>query len=224
MKTGIHWQDPKYAVGQDFILDPSLALYLPLRRLDGASLKSEDAYGHLCTVTGAQWRPQGRYLDGDDHIVCGTNPALSITTGDFTLIIWAYLDTIGSHRCMFGGSSTDAIHLFSRNNEAILLSKPSTANAGAAKTSMPKDTWVMIGVTFDSHSTSNNVRYFFNGVTDGIATFNLDFADYTNCIGAGNNAASWHWSGYLGGAWIYNRALSATEIAHIYSVTRRRYQ
>jgi len=223
MKTGIHWQDPKYAVGQDFILDPSLALYLPLHRLDGTCFKSGDAYGHLCTVTGALWRPYGRYFDGDDHIVCGTNPALSITTEDFTLLIWAYRDTDGAHNAMLGGTSLDAPNFSVKTGGNVYFAKPSLAQV-KADTTIDLDTWTMLGVTFDSHSTSNNVRHFFNGVTDGISTLDLDFADYMNCIGAGNNTTSWHWSGYLGEAWIYNRVLSAVEIAHIYRVTRRRYQ
>ena len=36
-----------------FIFDPSLVLYLSLWKLDGDSFMSKDAYGHLCTVTGA---------------------------------------------------------------------------------------------------------------------------------------------------------------------------
>ena len=47
-----------------FKLDPSLVLYLPLYELDGSSFRSRDAYGHLATVTGALWTPQGRTLMG----------------------------------------------------------------------------------------------------------------------------------------------------------------
>ena len=53
----------------DFIFDPSLVLYLPLYQPDGASFASRDAYGHLCTVTGALWTPQGRTFDGADDII-----------------------------------------------------------------------------------------------------------------------------------------------------------
>ncbi len=51
---------------RQFIYDPSLCLYLPLWKLDGASIQSEDAYGRLCTVTGALWTPQGRQFDAVD--------------------------------------------------------------------------------------------------------------------------------------------------------------
>lgn len=56
-------------IERDFILDPSCILYLPLWKKDGAQFMSDDMYGHLCTVTGALWTPQGRYFDGvDDKI------------------------------------------------------------------------------------------------------------------------------------------------------------
>ena len=80
MKTGIYWQDPEYAVGRGHN-DPSCVLYLPLHRLDGASFMSKDAYGHLCTVTGALWTPQGRSFDGSDDLIdCGNPVALGETT------------------------------------------------------------------------------------------------------------------------------------------------
>ena len=80
MKTGIYWQDPKYAVGRNFS-DPSCVLYLPLHRLDGASFMSKDAYGHLCTATGALWTPRGRSFDGSDDLIdCGNPVALGETT------------------------------------------------------------------------------------------------------------------------------------------------
>jgi len=53
-------------VKRDFIFDPSLVLYLPLYQLDGWAFMSRDAYGHLCSVTGAKWTPQGRDLDEQD--------------------------------------------------------------------------------------------------------------------------------------------------------------
>ncbi len=69
----------------DFIFDPSLVLYLPLYELDGSSFTSKDAYGHLGTVTGALWRPQGHYFDGtDDKLDCGNPTGLQLT-GDITI-------------------------------------------------------------------------------------------------------------------------------------------
>ncbi len=72
-----------------YIYDSSLVLYLPFRELDGASFMSRDAYGHLCVVTGALWRPSGRYFDGtDDKVVVGDSTTLNLGTGDCTILAW----------------------------------------------------------------------------------------------------------------------------------------
>ena len=70
---------------EDFIYDPSLVLYAPLHKKDGSSFMSDDAYGHLCTVTGALWTSQGRDFDGDDDIDLGDPASLNFGTGNFTV-------------------------------------------------------------------------------------------------------------------------------------------
>ena len=68
-------------------LDPYCKLYLPLRKLDGDSFMSKDAYGHLCTNYGSLWTPQGRSFDGvDDYVDCGNKPSLDLTK--WTIEFW----------------------------------------------------------------------------------------------------------------------------------------
>ncbi len=211
----------------NFIYDPSLVLYLPLYQLDGAALMSKDKHGHLGTVTGALWRPNGHYFDGtDDKIVCGTNAALGITTEDFTLLAWVNLaDYSANHRTIIGGDSLDAVHWQVRQTSgAIVLAKPSAALAPAANTTMPTNTWVMLGVVFNSQLASNNLEYFFNGISDGIVSFNHNFSGKVNAIGVGNNGSSWPWSNLIGEAWIYKRRLNRLEIQHNYLATKWRYR
>ncbi len=74
---------------EDFIYDPSLMLYLPLGELDGASFMSKDAYGYLCTATGATWRPDGRYFDRvDDIIDCGDKTQWNFGADSFSIEIY----------------------------------------------------------------------------------------------------------------------------------------
>ena len=74
------------------IAETELVLYLPLYELNGSSFMSRDAYGHLCTVMGSLWRPQGRYFDGvNDKIVVTTAPSL-YPAGGLTLECWFYVD------------------------------------------------------------------------------------------------------------------------------------
>lgn len=75
----------------NIIIDPSLVLYLPLHELEGDSFMSRDGYGHLCTVTGALWRPDGRSFDGIDDFI--SLPDFSTDfTDEATIIAWVKLD------------------------------------------------------------------------------------------------------------------------------------
>ena len=73
---------------RSFILDPTLRLYLPLWKLDGASFASRDAYGHLCTPVGAFWTPQGYDFDGvDDKITVTHHASLDFGLASFYEVI-----------------------------------------------------------------------------------------------------------------------------------------
>ena len=49
-------------------------------------IRSKDTYGHLCTVTGALWTPQGRSFDGvDDKILA---PSIFAAGASFTILGW----------------------------------------------------------------------------------------------------------------------------------------
>ena len=92
----------------DFIFDPSLVLYLPLYELDGSSFPSRDTYGHLCTVTGAVQRPDGRWFDGtDDYIDLGYNTKLDIT-GALTIDSWVNSAGLGTHSYIIVRNKNDS--------------------------------------------------------------------------------------------------------------------
>ncbi len=77
--------------------DPSLALWAPLYELDGASFASKDAYGHLCTRSGAFWTPHGDNFDGtDDKITISHHAALSVTD-ELTIIVYAKWQPLGTY-------------------------------------------------------------------------------------------------------------------------------
>ena len=72
-----------------FALDPSCKLYLPLRKLDGDSFMSKDAYGHLCTNVGnAHWTPQGWSFNGIDDYIDLDDALVADNLADFTLLSW----------------------------------------------------------------------------------------------------------------------------------------
>lgn len=68
-----------------------LILDLPFYKLDGGKFMSADAYGHLCTASGAIWTPQGRSFDGtDDYIALPYSSLYDFGTGDFAVEVWFY--------------------------------------------------------------------------------------------------------------------------------------
>lgn len=112
----------------DLIHDPSLVFYADLVKHDGAAFMSDDAYGHLCTVTGATWDSQGRTFDPpDDKIDCGASAALDIT-GPMTLEIWlkftstvtnaAIADKWGASWALTTGASAGVLKMYFRQGGA----------------------------------------------------------------------------------------------------------
>ena len=231
MKTGIYWQDPKYRVkGMDFIFDPSLVLYLPLYRLDGASFMSKEAHEHLCTATGALWTPRGRSFDGvDDYINCGNNESLYADgSHGFTIEMWinptdageddfGYLfdkfsDTVGFRTYMSGGPNITFL-IYINGVMKFATSTGDKVSYGA---------WHHIVCVYDG---SNVLAYVDTEKFVGDAVTGLidDHSGKTLYIGQRSDG-NYNFHGLIGEARIYNRALTPLEIQRNYLSTKGRYQ
>ena len=210
----------------DFVFDPSLVLYLPLYQLDGASFVSRDAYGHLCTVTGAVWRPNGKYFDGtDDEIDCGNHPSLDITTA-ITIEVWLNLSNlndrtlIGKMESIAGGRQC-ALQI-DTNGYRLILRKDDDAtwiNLTNGNSSLQTNTWYHIAASWDGV----NVRYYLNGQADGSPSASGTMLSTTTNVRLGRNQNdSSYLNALIGEARIYSRALSREEIQHNYLATKWR--
>ena len=207
----------------DFIFDPSLVLYLPLYELDGASFMSADAYGHLCTISGALWTPRGRSFDGsDDKISCGTPSALNFGAGSFTIEGWVHYTAVATDKPIFG--STDSSNrrrislrsnAFSRNNNAPELQE-------VTFTAVTANIWHHLVGVYDADG--GKMKVYLDGEFEkqGDASGTLDPAT-ENWIGA-NPHPVWWLPGLVGEVRLYNRALNPPEIQHNYLATKRRYR
>ena len=241
MKTGIHWQDPKYAVGQDFTPDPSLVLYLPLNSLDGAGVNSEDVHGHSCTVTGALWRPHGRYFDGsDDYISCGSAPPCLFASKSFTLEAWV--------RSSITGQSAYLIHkgqaIGTNNRYYFIMAYTVPSNLIRFYVNDGAHAWDYYQASFGTQSSifdgnwqhlvgtvdlgAELLQVFLNGeyvAQDSLSGLG-DISHSNNLIIGANsgNPSSNNFAGDIGKVRIYNRALTPSEIQQNYLVTRWRYQ
>ncbi len=199
----------------DFIHDPSLILYLPLWLKDGKSFTSEDAYGRLCTVTGATWGITGRNFNGtSDQIVTNFNQ----TGNRYSAVSWVKPSSlVGDRRIAFalnfGGMFFSGTLLYSQIYNGAGYDSV-TADIGVV------DVWQCVGTVF----TGAALVVYRNGVEVNRATLSL-LVPGSNSWYIGNYEAGASWfSGLMGDVWIYNRALTAQEIQHNYLATNRRYQ
>ena len=230
MKTGIYWQDPKYALkpGQDFIFDPSLVLYLPLHKLDGASIMSRDAYGHLCTVTGALWRPNGRWFDGlDDKIIVPDHASLRMSLY-ITIEMWCKFDTINFpetdsilEKGGRGGGTSEYNFYTDAGNDvwfgAALADTPAW-RSGKVILDVAQDTWYHLVITYDGA----NFQGYKNAVPETpVAQTGVMYSGTSDIKIFGTSA---YLDGTCGEVRIYNRVLSPLEIQGNYLATKRRYR
>jgi len=228
-KTSLYLQDPKYQVRlggkADFIRDPSLVFDAPLYKLDGASFMSKDAYGHLCTVTGALWTPRGRDFDGvDDNIDCGGADSLKFNGLDTqTIEAWIYPeasefgDIVGRMNCYLLMVVTSA-------GKVLLRGHVYTSGGTYVRDSAPfgLNTWHHVAQVYDG----TDFRIYVNGSLactplDGTGTINQ--AAVNTYIGS-RTPSSDFFNGLIGEVRMYNRVLSAVEIQRNYLATKWRYR
>ena len=225
MKTGIYWQDPKYALrpGQDFIFDPSLVLYLPLHKLDGASIMSRDACGHLCSVTGALWTPRGRSFDGDDDsILLGTDVWSSAELASGTICFWVKPDEKATTANIIDFEDYTALVLQRDGGTQRFYSR--VDGTWLDSTVIGTDgVWYHLVFTWDG----SDQYLYVDGVlkaTNATGSPDLDTPSGAVRIGSNNGGVTGMWAGLIDEAVIYNRALTPLEIQRNYLASKGRYQ
>lgn len=227
----------------DFIVDSSLVLYLPLYLLKGSKFKSVDRYGHTCTVTEALWQPDGRYFDGtNDDISVPDHTSLQMTDG-LTVEMWVRstdgYSVAGEEYVIFiDKQATPAntgwrFYWYYLDPGAVRFATINTTQAAWQiayyETDMAAGTWYHIVATlYVPDPSGGEPRYrkvYVDTVkgTDQDSTDALEASTATLHIGNSRGVGQWH-KGDIGEVRIYNRALSATEIAHNYKATAWRYQ
>ena len=227
MKTGIYWQDPKYAVGRRRT-DPGCVLYLLFHRLDGASFMSKDAYGHLCTVTGALWTPRGRSFDGvDDCIKCGQDAGLDITEA-ITVEGWckrtASTDGTLASRHDNNADATRAWYLNWISNNYVYFALHGIGTAYKFLYVSDRDWHHFVG-TYDGEIVKLYTDTVLGTIVEGAGALQTPAVD--TLVGAAYYNAPTIWRpfpGLIGEVRIYNRTLTPLEIQRNYLATKGRYQ
>lgn len=211
----------------DFIVDDSLVLYLPLYLLKGTKFKSVDRYAHTCTVTGALWRPTHRFFDGlDNRIITGATVPF-MTTGAYTAQIW-----------LQGSAATDPMTFLTLGvGSGALLDiltlrnmYPRFANwAGAwssVNSQLTQDKWYCL--TYLRSNTANWIQIYIDDLLDTDEAYVTENTSSTSSVTLGRAEftpnPSQYFEGIIGEAWIYKRLLSAAEAIHNCNVTSWRYR
>jgi hypothetical protein len=212
----------------NFIFDSSLVLYLPLPGLDGGSFVSRDVYGHVCTVTGALWRPGGHYFDGsDDDIDCGNHSSLNVTTA-ITLEVWIKLENLND-RTIIGKMQTIAggrqyVLQIDTNSYRVLLRNSADSgylNTTNANSTLSTSAWYHLVGSWDG----SKVYYYLNGQSDGSPTASGTLLSTTTNVMLGRNQnGTSYLNATIGEARIYSRELTPAEVQHNYLATKWRYQ
>ena len=210
----------------NFICDPGLVLYLPLHELDGSSFMSRDAYGHLCTATGAAWRPNGRYFDSiDDKIVIpSTMAGLPLGASDRTFAMWAKKDALAAAGYLLSyGAYVNAGEYFGwRQTATAIQLEANVLGAYNLGISMLADRWHFVAITVHS----GDIVTAYVDLTRATETLggNLDTQDSNLEIGVNRRTPNGYWDGYIGEVWCYNRTLDPLELQRLYLATKWRYR
>lgn len=163
-------------------------------------------------------------FDGsDDSATVGSGSTSVALTTDLSLSAWIYLDTTPSngvmYEIMFKNSSGDASYLYrfsvyNNGSGSFLRFTPGGGgNHNESSTALTSGQWYHVMVTFDQPT----LKFYLNGKLDTTASDSVGggFASGSGTFRVGG-AATAYFDGSIDEARIYNRALSADEVAQLY--------
>jgi hypothetical protein len=207
----------------DFVRDQSLALYLPLYRMDGSAFMSGDAYGRPCSAGGSQWRNGSRYFDGEnDCIVVPDDPSLRVS-GGLTVEAWFRPASVNKHHVLLSKGADIAYNFRVRDNNRIqfyITQSDSGSKEVTTEATVSRDTWLHLA------GTGSPLRIYINGTLsrEGEAYTDIQTTLADLCVGSRvDNWGAGFSHGDIGEVRIYNRKLTPAEIERNYLAAKWRY-
>ncbi len=208
-----------------YILSTMPVLWISMRK-DGDTFTSDDAYGHLCTVTGTTWGRQGRNFTGDD-LISMPNAAVLHSAAPFSIGAWVREAGVQS------SANCAIINDYDGNYKGYLLAvgtdgKPTFRVGRLSDTQLKQviatqaladNTWTYVVGVYDG---TKPMIYVDTVVTSGGTFASIEAETGTTTIGKANWSAT-YFVGDIGEVWKVNRALSLAEIQKLRVVTRWRY-
>lgn len=211
-------------MNRNAIHDPYLVFHADLKKHDGASFTSDDAYGHLCTVTGATWGMQGRSFDiaHDDIITIPDSTNWNIGASDFTIIVWAKHSELGVvHPYLTQAVSNDFYWFFRKQaDNTIIFTYKNGDNLVANRVNVAGTNTLSINTFYQLAVTKIGITYqlYINGfpepspITQSVS--NSDFAHTLQIGGYPDLTANTSIYGIIGEVLLYlGKGLTQAEIS-----------
>lgn len=199
------------------IYDPNLAFYVDFSKHDGTTFQSDDAYGKLCTATGAAWGTNGRtFVAATPDYIEATAPQLNFTSGDFSMVARIYIDILATTRYLVVMTDNNANGWLTYIDASGVLvvftyqagaaSQFSVGNAGGLVIS----TWYTLG--FSRHG--DTITLYKNGVEDtGTHGTHIDpdSCSVSAKIGIWNDKTTGPFDGIIKAVGVWSKCLTPVE-------------
>jgi hypothetical protein len=180
----------------------------------GTTANDSSGFNHAGTVYGAVWTADGKMngaldFDGIDDYV-QTPPVLDPSGQYFSATAWVKLEQAsGTVQLILQQDGTNGRHWLYRSASGKLgtyLKGSALESAGT----IPVGTWTFAAVTYDT----STLRLYLNGTLAAQTTATLTSS--TGDMLIGRSKTGQYWNGKIDNVRIYNRALTADEIADMY--------
>ncbi|MFA5808811.1 MAG: DUF2341 domain-containing protein [Thermoleophilia bacterium] len=185
---------------------------------EGTGVSTVDASGNNYngTVAGATWNAAGRFGNSLSFSAVGdkvqTSAPILTGTGDFTVAAWICSTTAGDVDYIqgnYGLTNFGGIEFYINTNKLNVYISSSVVGSSTLNV----NTWYYVAAT----RSSGAIKLYVNGVQDGSGTLNGNITSSLNwTIGNGPDYTSESFEGMIDEPMVFNRALSAEEIAMRY--------
>lgn len=158
-------------------------------------------------------------FDGSSHYIdLGTNAAHNVAT-DFTLSAWVNTAGGAVQTIFSAGNAASNNWIFQIDaSDNLSFTEAGTPSTYTSSGTIPANTWTHVAITKDGDAGSN-VTFYINGVASGTATVGAITTSGTKEIGRRAQTTNEYFAGMLDDIYLYNRALSTTEVADQYFET-----
>lgn len=179
-------------------------------------LSGNNNNGTLVSVSYTESNGGSLVFDGTNSYVTIPSSSLLNTLTQFTYMAYVNINPSDTYGAIISRSSA-LVWYAGRTTVAQRIYIGGIA-PGDSNTFLPSDKYAFICITWDG----STVRYYFNGVPDGITT-NTSSALNSTPVTIGRYQTGEYFQGKINIVGIYNRALSQQEITQNYNATKTRF-